>query len=186
MSVEVVGPEQWVRAGFRALTKKGAAGVRVEVLARSLGVTKGSFYWHFADRQAFHDALLQAWEARSTEAVIELVERSGSDPRKKLERLLHLTTGTRGASDVEQAVRAWGATDARVRRRLQRVDERREAYAVQLLEAAGVRPRAARARARLFYLALIGEYSWEAFKGAPTGGEVWEALFHLMFSASDA
>ena len=52
-----LGPEDWVMAGFRALAADGPQAVRAETLARGLGATKGSFYWHFKDLAALHQAM---------------------------------------------------------------------------------------------------------------------------------
>ena len=62
--------EDWVRAAFKVLTEASVADVKVELLAKDLGVTKGSFYWHFADRDALLDAMRQAWVHMGTEQII--------------------------------------------------------------------------------------------------------------------
>ena len=80
--------EMWVRQGLRVLADGGPDAVRVEPLARALGVTRGSFYWHFADRRALLDAMLDAWERSTTEDVIGLLESEGGDAAVKLRRLL--------------------------------------------------------------------------------------------------
>src|SRR5918994_2928776 len=67
----------WIDAGLRALAAGGPDAVRIEPLARELGVTRGGFYGHFKSRAAFLDALLDTWERRSTEEVLERVEREG-------------------------------------------------------------------------------------------------------------
>lgn len=175
-----LGVAAWLAAAWSALAREGVEGVRVERLAARLGVTKGSFYWHFADRTALLDALLDDWERRATTAVIEHVDGAAGDPRERLYVLLRSTTGVPGAPDVEQSIRAWGLHDPSVRRRLARVDARREAYVTGLLEAAGVPPDAAPHRARAMYLALIGEYARVAHGGAPTERAAWDELVGRM------
>ena len=69
-----LGKEAWVAAAFRLLGRRGIAAVGVEPLAKALGVTKGSFYWHFTDRRALLQALLAYWEERETSAIIADVE----------------------------------------------------------------------------------------------------------------
>src|SRR5213592_85092 len=71
----------WIDEGLRALAAGGPDAVRIEPLARALGVTRGGFYWHFKDRRALLDAILDAWERRSTDEVLERVEREGGDAR---------------------------------------------------------------------------------------------------------
>ena len=79
---------RWIEEGLRALAAGGPDAVRVEALARALGVTKGGFYGHFADRNALLEEMLDTWERRSTQEVIERVERQGGDVRTR-----HRTTG---------------------------------------------------------------------------------------------
>jgi AcrR family transcriptional regulator len=82
-----LGPEDWTRAALAAIAAKGTANVSVERLARELGTTKGSFYWHFKDRPALIEAALQRWETDYTERIIERL--SGvADPRERFRRLL--------------------------------------------------------------------------------------------------
>jgi AcrR family transcriptional regulator len=175
-----LGPQSWLDAAWEAMAALGAEGVRAEPLAAKLGVTKGSFYWHFADRAALLAALLDDWEARATSAVIAVIDATGPDARFRLYALVHLTTATPEAPLVEQAVRAWGARDPSTRKRLARVDAKREAYVAALLESAGVAPERAAMRARALYLALIGEYARVAHGGAPTDRATWDELVSRM------
>ncbi len=172
---KTLGAEAW-----RALSELGVEGVRVEPLAARLGVTKGSFYWHFEDRAALLGALLDDWEQRATAAVIRAVDERCESPRERLFALIRMTTGAPEAPDVEHAVRAWGALDPAVRKRLHRVDARREAYVQALLVAVGVDEARAAMRARALYLALIGEYTRVAHGGAPTDRATWDELVQRM------
>lgn len=174
----------WLMAAWRALARSGVEGVRVEPLASELGVTKGSFYWHFADRAALLDALLEDWERRATAAVIDRVDATSADPRVRLRELVHFTTSVSEAPDVEHAIRAWGAVDGAARKKLDRVDARREAYVRALLIAAGVDEGVASFRAHVVYLALIGEYARVAHGGAPTSLDAWEELLRMTLGPS--
>ena len=78
--------EDWVNAAFERLGAGGVEAVRVEPLAKDLGVTKGSFYWHFRDREALLDAVLEAWEARETDHYIKTAETDGGQPGERLRR----------------------------------------------------------------------------------------------------
>lgn len=175
-----LGPASWIAAAWEALEHRGVEGVRVEPLAAQLGVTKGSFYWHFADRAALLDALLEDWEKRATASVIEQVDAASEQPQERLRKLVSLTTASSRAPNAEQAIRAWGAHDLKVRRRLHRVDARREAYVASLLVDAGVCPELAAMRSRVLYLTLIGEYTRVAHGGAPTERAVWDRLVAMM------
>src|SRR2546430_8142453 len=82
----------WIEEGLRALGVGGLDGVRIETLAEALGVTKGGFYWHFGDRRALLDEMLDTWERVGVDAVIERVEGEGGDARAKLRRLFAITS----------------------------------------------------------------------------------------------
>jgi AcrR family transcriptional regulator len=83
---------KWIDEGLAALAAGGPYGVRIEPLAEALGVTRGGFYWHFDDRQALLDELLDAWESSTTDEVIERVERDGGSARSKLRRTFELNS----------------------------------------------------------------------------------------------
>jgi AcrR family transcriptional regulator len=120
----------WIEEGLRALGTGGPDAVRIEKLAQALGVTKGGFYWHFDDRDALLEEMLDAWERVMIDAVIEHVEGEGGDARAKLRRLFALASSTeaRGLMRIDLAVRDWARRDKAVARRLRRVDNRRMEY----------------------------------------------------------
>ena len=118
----------WIDAGLRALSAGGPDAVRVERLARALGVTKGGFYWHFDDRDGLLDAMLGTWERTVIDDVIDRVEGDGGDARAKLRRLFALAAARRDLVEVELAVRDWARRDKAAAQRLRRVDNRRVDY----------------------------------------------------------
>jgi len=119
----------WIDEGLRALAAGGLDAVRIEPLARALGVTKGGFYWHFDDRRALLDEMLDAWERTMIDEVIERLESEGGDGRTKLRRLFALASSSRAELlKVDLAVRDWSRRDKTVARRLRRVDNRRMEY----------------------------------------------------------
>src|SRR5688572_760946 len=119
----------WIDEGLRALAGGGPDAVRVEPLARALGVTKGGFYWHFDGRPALLDEMLDAWERSLVDEVIDLVEAAGGDARAKLRHLFGLA-GSGGGEllEIDLAVRDWARRDPAVAERLRRVDNRRMDY----------------------------------------------------------
>ena len=128
-------PSKWIEEGLRALAAGGPDAVRVEALARALGVTKGGFYNHFDDRPALLDEMLDAWERLVIDQVIERVEAEGGDARAKLRRLF--AVGSSHAGDllrIELAVRDWARRDRNVGKRLKRIDNRRIDYLRSLFE----------------------------------------------------
>ncbi len=150
--------EDWIRAAGRRLAQGGAAAVAVEALARDLGVTKGSFYWHFRDRAALLAALIADWAGRSTEPLLARLRDSSTSPQGRLRHLAAIVAGE-GRGALDPAIRAWAEHDPRVRAALQRVDRMRLDFIAGEFRALGFDPPAAWTRARLFYLHLLGEHA---------------------------
>ncbi|MET0148477.1 MAG: TetR/AcrR family transcriptional regulator, partial [Acidimicrobiales bacterium] len=98
--------DAWVEAALQAMASGGPDAVRVEALAGSLGVSKGGFYWHFTDRQALLDEMLDTWEKAVVEDVIARVESQPADPRAKLRHLFALASSVDGFA-TELALRDW-------------------------------------------------------------------------------
>src|SRR2546425_8527358 len=118
----------WIDEGLRALAAGGPAAVRIEPLARALGVSKGGFYWHFDDRRALLEEMLDTWERLSVDEVIERVEGESGDARARLRRLSALASSRDELLRIDLAVRDWSRRDKTVADRLRRVDNRRMAY----------------------------------------------------------
>ena len=151
-----LGRQEWIDVGLMTLAAHGPDAVRVERLAESLGVTKGSFYWHFKDRCALLGAMLEAWQSLATNAVIETVESKGGDARARLSTLFTIVFASDGRLD--HAVRSWAAQDELARSTLDAIDRRRFDYLVSLFTELGFKSVEARARARFAYHALIGQF----------------------------
>lgn len=155
-SEQRLSKQHWIDAALRAMASGGADAVRVERLAETLRVTKGSFYWHFEDRKALLTALLVAWQAQATNDIITRVEADGGDAGARLRNLFSIVAQSDGRLD--QAIRTWGLQDASARSALRQVDQRRLAYLDGLFRDLGFAPADATARARLVYHALIGQF----------------------------
>jgi AcrR family transcriptional regulator len=144
----------WVQEALDVLAASGLDGVRVEILAKNLGVTKGSFYWHFKDRRELLDRVLQEWRRRATLTIIERLEGSQEPPERRLQRLLRLPLEARGAeagAEVELSVRLWARYDETALAVLREIDELRLKYIAGLLEELGANKAEANARAILIY-----------------------------------
>jgi AcrR family transcriptional regulator len=163
---------KWIQAGLRALATGGPDAVRVELLAKDLGVTRGGFYWHFTDRSALLDEMLDGWERATTEEVIERLEAEGGDPHSKLQRLLALTSSRVLVTDL--AVRDWSRRDPAVAERLRRIDNRRMEYLRSLFAAFCVDADEAEARCMLFFSLLIGNHSIAADHNGRSRADVLE------------
>jgi AcrR family transcriptional regulator len=144
----------WERAALAAIASGGLDAVAVEPLARTLGVTKGSFYWHFANREALLTAALARWEAEYTESVIALL-RAVADPRRRLTRLIIEASLSEGAARFHTWLAA-AVDHPVVRPVMSRVTARRIGYLVDCFAALGLPPAQARRRALLAYAAYVG------------------------------
>ena len=147
---------QWTQAGLEALRKGGVAGVRVERLAAELGITKGSFYWHFRDRGELLEALLDFWAREMTEAEFERIGEVKGGLARRL-AVLAEDVLEKGMGRYDPAVRAWARTDRKVAAAVAQVDRRRVRALAGLFEDGGFAPGEAATRARLFYTFLLGE-----------------------------
>jgi AcrR family transcriptional regulator len=158
--------QDWIKAALDVLRDDGIERVRVEPLAARLGVTKGSFYWHFVNREALIEAALDAWVERGTEAIIHDVAAAVSEPKAQLRALWQRVL--RDTSDdmrTELAIRELGQRDEAVRDRVRRVDERRMEFLRALFRAMGLRAPEAEARSFLLYSLLIGNHFIDAGHG---------------------
>jgi AcrR family transcriptional regulator len=147
----------WVAAALDALDEGGIEAVRVEPLAVRLGVTKGSFYWHFTDREELLAAVLAAWEQLGTLNVIEQVDAAGGDAKARIRVLWSIAHGS-GRMAAEHAIRDWARRAPHVDKVVRRVDERRLDYLRSLLRELGFARDDLEARALLAYSLLIGDH----------------------------
>ena len=168
--------ESWLEAGLACLADAGPAGIKIPAIAKRLGVTKGSFYWHFRDLEEFEEALLTAWEQQYTREVMCLVDESGGNAMQKLRHLVDLafTTDTR----LARAIRHWSANDPRARRAQGRVDRQRLTYIADLLRDLGWSAKEAAALARWTYWAVIGLHATKTPK--PEADDVETVLRTLL------
>ncbi len=162
----------WVEAALAALAEGGPDAVRVEALAKRLGVSKGGFYWHFDDRAALLGEALDAWEKTGTEDVIATVEAGPEDPRDKLRLLFDLAPAAQGPFAVELALRDVSRRDPEVAKRLRRVDRRRLGFLRSLFGQICAGEDDAEARALLAYSLFIGSYFVDAGHGKRKRREV--------------
>lgn len=149
----------WVDAGLDLLSYGGVESVRIDELARVLGVTKGSFYWHFEDRAHLLKSMLEKWRRKATLAVIERVESSGT-PAQRLRELVDLPIRAGGAKrgqNLELAVRLWANHDPNAAAAIDEIDQHRLAYVVSQLRASGVSEAKVGTRAFLLYAFVLAE-----------------------------
>lgn len=153
-------PEHWIEAATEVLVDRGIDSVRVDLLARELKVTRGSFYWHFRDREDLLRAVLQAWRAHATEQLTKRLESAHDDPRAQVRDLISLPFRGRAAvraARIELAIRAWARRDAMARAFVDEADAARMGYIAQVFSALGFGIVEARSRAFLLYSYEVAE-----------------------------
>jgi AcrR family transcriptional regulator len=143
----------WIDFGLTTLAREGADALKADVLARKLGVSRGSFYWHFRDLAAFHARVIEQWKEVATDAIIADIERYQS-LEARLEALLRHAFGDGAALEVR--MRAWAESNAAAARALDHIDRRRRGYIERLLVEAGIAPAVAATRTQVLYWAYLG------------------------------
>jgi AcrR family transcriptional regulator len=145
--------QDWLDHGLRTLAEHGFTALKAEPLAKTLGVSRGSFYWHFADIGAYHAAILRHWREVAAERIIADVE-AASREDNPLSVLLRRTFSSRPA--LERAMRSWATLDPQARSAVEAMDRRRLDYVENLFERSGVASELARCRAQIFYWTFLG------------------------------
>ncbi len=148
----------WIAAAFRRLGAGGIAAVRAEAIARDLGVSKGSFYWHFKDLADLKARMLEHWQAQATARIIAMSEGDGLAPHDRLARLLELATSDLadpyGGLTTEAAIRDWARTDPLAAHAQALADQARQGFLADLLVDIGIAD--AQRNARLILMAYTG------------------------------
>jgi len=145
--------KDWLDQGLKVLAQRGFTALKAEPLAKLMGVSRGSFYWHFADIGAFHAAILKHWREVSAEQIIAALE-APAQTDNPLSMLLNRAFGTKPA--LEKAVRSWAASDSKARAAVLAIDRRRLDYLEHMLRQAGVDAETAAARAQILYWSFLG------------------------------
>jgi len=162
--------DAWITAGFKALAIRGPEALKAEPLARDLGTTKGSFYWHFKDVPDYQSALLDTWEGKALPA-----EDEGGLPVPRLRRL----AGWLGEANAEEAaLRAWAKGGGEAARAVTRVDARRLEQISALLREIGI---ANPEMARILYAAGVGMREMQDSASAP-GTDAMGSLVDLILA----
>jgi AcrR family transcriptional regulator len=154
-----VRSERWIEAGLAEIARTGVEGVRVEVLAKNLGVTKGGFYRRFRDRAALLEAMLQNWSAGRIAAIEKHTSLDGATARERLRGLIPQYSehvNTEGMA-VELAIRQWARSDELAAAAAAHVDAARLKNVGNLFRATGLPAEEADAQAFLFYCFVFGQ-----------------------------
>ena len=186
----VDGPsrQDWVVAGLHTLAENGIDAVRVERLAKALGVSKGPFYWRFADRAELLAAMMEFWQRDFT---ARLIEHSAplQTPRARLEELLNqaleVQFGSIDVARLEGALRAWAAHDETVSRTVCEVDAQRIQYLAGELAAMGAAETQAQHLARGIYLGLLGLFTARRYTPEVADDEAYRIMVMMALDAAE-
>ncbi len=153
-------PEHWIAAATEVLVDQGIDHVKVDLLATQLGVTRGSFYWHFRDRQDLLRRVLQSWSEVTTQQLTRRLETAHDDPMRQLRDVISLPFRGRAAARaarIELAIRAWARRDAMARQAVDDGDAARLAYHHDIFQALGFEAHEASMRAFILYSYEVAE-----------------------------
>jgi AcrR family transcriptional regulator len=180
-------PSDWIRAGNAQLAREGIDAVRIEVLARDLGVSKGSFYWHFRDRDDLLMKMLSNWEDGES-AWLAAEEAPGEEHGGAAARWARFVERSAEPDRIREeiAVRTWARRDERVAERVTAIEKRKARLIADVLSDVGFAPEAAESWAEMVGLVYLGWLDRTArdgeFRNASRG--LGEFLSDLVLAAS--
>ena len=151
--------DDWIEAGLAVLVAEGVEQVQITRLSRDLGVTRGSFYWHFESREALLDALLAEWRARNSDVMLAALEASQGLDAGILELFSVWVDHLRFDPRLDQAVRDWARRAEPVRVIVAREDDNRVGAIARFFERFGFEPTEAFIRARVIYFVQVSYYA---------------------------
>jgi AcrR family transcriptional regulator len=154
-----LGRDEWIAGATELMSDRGIDGLRVEVLAKALGVTKGSFYWHFKDRQDLLAGVLQVWRDGRIRDIDKQTAASPGQERKQLQHLIDVYSAARSRKGmaIELALRDWARRDADAARIVEEVDDYRLECTRRLYRACGFDAQEAKARSLMLYAYVFGQ-----------------------------
>ncbi|MGR3762191.1 TetR/AcrR family transcriptional regulator [Roseobacteraceae bacterium NS-SX3] len=157
-----LGEDAWLAAAYGELTESGVEAVKIMPLAKKLGVSRTSFYWHFKDREELLEAMVRHWEDKNTGNLVARTEAYAANVFEAVFNLFdcwldpHLFD-----SRLDLAIRNWARNDAALQKRLDRADSRREEAMTAMLMRFGYAAQDAMIRARTMIYTQIGYISMQ-------------------------
>jgi len=171
--------DDWVQEGFRVLAEDGLKGLTLDRLCRRLGVTKGSFYWHFSDMKAYRKALVDTWAAVRDEDRWYFDDLAGDPPRQRLSRMMTALVGPRHWM-LERAMREWARSEEAVAKAVRASDERVVDAVRQAFLDEGFDPEEADMRANATFAAGIGFLHLSGSRPSPRAAGRREDFIEVM------
>ena len=153
----VLSQEEWLERALEVLSREGGAKLRIASLVAAVGVTKGSFYWHFKSREDFVHRLIDYWHKRYTLTVSDYLDEFEGSAEEKLRKLMNMVFVDQ-LTRHDLAIRSWAIAEPKLRDLVKRTDDHRLNYLCKLFASVGFDEEASDLRARVF----LGEAAWEA------------------------
>ncbi len=177
-------PDDWILAAFARLSSEGVDSVRVEVLARDLGVSKGSFYWHFQDREELLAKLLTRWD----EDEMNWLESASAESQSAAARwalFVERSTDSKRAR-LEVAIRNWARRDHEVAARTSAIEKRKAEFIAGVLRDTGFAPDAAEHWSQIVQLTCLGwlDRITRSAESQSSSANLGELLSELILAAS--
>lgn len=151
-----LGKKDWINAALDTLYTSGISAVRIEVLARELRVTKGSFYWHFKDLAALKVQMAEVWKATQLGFLTDMKTRQTGIAEKDLRALIDFTVSKDSRHDI--GIRAWSLHDKAVEKVVRDIDKARLKYIETIFSKMGFQGEDLQNRTRVLYFYQVGDY----------------------------
>ena len=171
--------EEWLMMALEEVSKTGGAELRIDKLVKTLGVTKGSFYWHFKNREDFVQSLLEFWAEYTTGQVMERTDQIHGDARERLLGVMKIIF-TEGLDKFELPMRAWAAEEPSVSIIVREVEVQRLAYIRALFAEMGFQGQDLEMRTRLFICYACGEHVFFTRENPATQQQTIKAVHALL------
>ena len=173
--------EDWTDTALATLISQGIDAVQITQLAKTLGVSRGSFYWHFEGRQALLESMIEAWRSANGHSVRDVLQDVDSLSEGVLEFFTLWIEGTRFSPELEQVVRDWARLDQSVLKAVRKEDAERIKHIGEHYVRFGFAADEASVRARILYFAQIGYYAMHMRESMQDRNELLE-LYYISFT----
>jgi AcrR family transcriptional regulator len=182
---DMLTPQDWINAAREILVHEGAERVRIEPLAEKLGVSRGSFYWHFEDRAALLEALLDLWRETAHEPMRAVAADRSLDPVARYEKFMRVwVQGEPYCPVLDLAIRRWALVDPEVAREVNKMDKMRIKLLTDIFHDMGYDADEALVRARITYFHQIGYYATDVRDTPQRRSRLWPIYVKVMAGAA--
>lgn len=171
--------EDWIKVGFDILTKEGISGVKIEGMARKLGVTKGGFYGYFPNRDAFLSAMLEDWELRHSSEIFDRINNLTGNLADKLQKLLYMVDDA-NYDAIELSMYNWASYDTHAKKVIMRVVNERLKWLTNLFLDGGFTEDEAEKRAHIVHQFMAGSRLFRPLLPLSGSNERHEQLDHFV------